>query len=161
MLNTLARVVVLAVALGASLVGAGKSRLPPRSLRKTTRRPDPAEQERQLLDKRASAQCNSARARIVGALRDTGKSVDKIQDAQVKSAAQAGLDQANGGVADIAKSIVKGQDPPADSRDTVAAGLKATNDALGSGKSGDAAVAAAQKSVGEAAAAGQDVLDQC
>ena len=79
-----------------------------------------------------SVQCNVARVRIVGALADAGKSIDSIQNTKVQTAANAGLDQAKDGVAQIAKAIFSGDAPPQDSRDQVEAGLTAMGTALSS-----------------------------
>lgn len=74
--------------------------------------------------------CNVARFQILGALGDAGDAISDIQDTNVQSAAQAGLDQANDGIGQIASSLLSGSAAPADSRDAVAAGLAAMNDAL-------------------------------
>lgn len=74
--------------------------------------------------------CNVARFQILGALGDAGDAISDIQDTGVQSAAQAGLDQANDGIGQIASSLLSGAAAPADSRDAVAAGLAAMNDAL-------------------------------
>lgn len=74
--------------------------------------------------------CNVARFQILGALGDAGDAIGEIQDPDVQSAAQAGLDQANDGIGQIASSLLSGAAAPADSRDAVAAGLAAMDDAL-------------------------------
>lgn len=74
--------------------------------------------------------CNVARFQILGALGDTGDAISQIQDTDVQAAAQAGLDQANGGISQIASSLLSGADAPADSRDEVEAGLAAMDSAL-------------------------------
>lgn len=74
--------------------------------------------------------CNVARFQILGALGDAGDSISEIQDADVQSAAQAGLDQANDGISQIASSLLSGAAAPADSRDQVEAGLAAMDSAL-------------------------------
>lgn len=74
--------------------------------------------------------CNVARFQILGALGDAGDAIGGIQDASVQSAAQAGLDQANDGIGQIASSLLSGAAAPADSRDAVEAGLAAMDDAL-------------------------------
>lgn len=74
--------------------------------------------------------CNIARFQILGALGDAGDSISEIQDADVASAAQAGLDQANDGISQIASSLLSGAAAPADSRDQVEAGLAAMDSAL-------------------------------
>lgn len=81
----------------------------------------------------SSAACNTARVGVVSALASAGTAVDGIQDAQVKAAAQKGLDQANTGVNEVAQSIVAGQAPSAAGRDDVEAGLKAMIAALDGG----------------------------
>ncbi|CAN8100303.1 unnamed protein product [Discula destructiva] len=105
--------------------------------------------------------CNVARGKVVGALGDAGDAVGQIQDADTQAAAQAGLDQANGGIATIAQAIVAGEAAPADGRADVEAGLAAMNAALAGGAANDAAVADAQTAVDAAAAAGQDVVAEC
>jgi hypothetical protein len=77
--------------------------------------------------------CNVARFKIVGALKSAGDSIGQIQDASVQSAAQAGLDQANGGIKQIASGLLSGQAAPAASRDEVKAGLAAMDTALAGG----------------------------
>lgn len=77
--------------------------------------------------------CNVARLQVVGALSDAGDAIGQIADADVQSAAQAGLDQANGGIDAIAQSIIAGEKASADGRTNVEAGLTAMADALASG----------------------------
>lgn len=77
--------------------------------------------------------CNAARLGVVGALNDAGDAVSQIQDPDTQAAAQAGLDQANDGVQQVAQSIFSGEKASADGRDGVAAGLQAMTDALASG----------------------------
>ncbi|KAI3396057.1 hypothetical protein diail_474 [Diaporthe ilicicola] len=74
--------------------------------------------------------CNVARIQILGALGDAKDAIGQIQDPATQQAAQAGLDQANGGISQIASSLLSGAAAPAASRDDVAAGLAAMNDAL-------------------------------
>jgi hypothetical protein len=74
--------------------------------------------------------CNIARFQILGALGDAGDAIGEIQDADVQTAAQAGLDQANDGISQIASSLLSGSAAPADSRDQVEAGLAAMDSAL-------------------------------
>lgn len=74
--------------------------------------------------------CNVARFQILGALGDAKTAISDIQDPTVQTAAQAGLDQANGGIGQIASSLLSGAAAPAASRDDVAAGLAAMDDAL-------------------------------
>ncbi|KAI1640863.1 hypothetical protein F4809DRAFT_355030 [Biscogniauxia mediterranea] len=115
---------------------------------------------RQLLD---GLKCNVARLRIVGALGDTQDAVADIQDPTVQQAASTALDQAQGGIAQIAKAIFAGEAPPQDGRDQVEAGLTAAGDALGSAGSNstDTAVADAQSSLADAVQAGKDVVANC
>ncbi|KAG6354739.1 hypothetical protein INS49_003820 [Diaporthe citri] len=105
--------------------------------------------------------CNVARFQILGALGDAGDAIGEIQDADVQSAAQAGLDQANDGIGQIASSLLSGAAAPADSRDAVAAGLAAMNDALSAADDSDAAVGDAKTAVADATTAGQDVVSKC
>lgn len=77
--------------------------------------------------------CNIARLKIVGALGDAGDAIDNIADPATQTAAQAGLDQANGGIKTIAGSLLSGDAAPASARDEVAAGLAAMQTALGNG----------------------------
>ena len=77
--------------------------------------------------------CNIARLQIVSALDATGKDVNKIQDAAVAQAAKAGVDQAFGGIGQIAKALLSGQTAPASSRNTTEAGLTAASQALAGG----------------------------
>lgn len=139
---------------------------------------------RQLLGQLGSIQCNIARVRIVGALGDAGDAISNIQDPATSAAASAGLDQANGGISQIASAIVAGEAPPAEGRSEVEAGLKAMGTALTAGDryvslkalgnlsrpifnlltphdSTDAAVGDAQSALADATAAGQDVVAQC
>lgn len=74
--------------------------------------------------------CNVARIKIVAAFGSAGSAIDDIADPAVKTAAQAGLDQANGGIKTIASAILSGDAAPATARDEVAAGLAAMNTAL-------------------------------
>lgn len=74
--------------------------------------------------------CNVARFQILGALGDAKDAISGIQDPDVQSAAQAGLDQANGGIGQIASSLLSGAAAPAASRDEVEAGLAAMDSAL-------------------------------
>ncbi|KAI5920090.1 hypothetical protein F4810DRAFT_723816 [Camillea tinctor] len=115
---------------------------------------------RQLLD---GIKCNVARLRIVGALGQTKSAVGDIKDPTVQDAATTGLDQAQGGIAQIAKAIFAGETPPQDGRDQVEAGLTAIGDALkGAGSnSTDTAIADAQSSLDDAVKAGQDVVANC
>lgn len=77
--------------------------------------------------------CNVARLQIVGALGDTEDAVGQIADADTASAAQAGLDQANGGISEIASAILAGEAPPDSGRAEVEAGLEAVGSALSAG----------------------------
>ncbi|UQC91227.1 uncharacterized protein CLUP02_16761 [Colletotrichum lupini] len=101
-------------------------------------------ERRQLLGNLGSLSCNVARLQILGALGNTEDAVSQITDTTVQDAANAGLQQARGGIAQIAKSIVSGAAPPAASRDEVAAGLAAAGTALSGGDASDQAVADAQ-----------------
>lgn len=74
--------------------------------------------------------CNIARLQIVNALGSTEDAVAQIQDPATASAAQAGLDQANGGISEIASAIVAGDAPPDSGRAEVEAGLQAVGSAL-------------------------------
>ncbi|KAL1850782.1 hypothetical protein Daus18300_012790 [Diaporthe australafricana] len=105
--------------------------------------------------------CNVARFQILGALGDAKDSISQIQDPDVQSAAQAGLDQANGGISQIASSLLSGAAAPATSRDDVAAGLAAMDDALSAADASDAAVGDAQTALADATSAGQDVVAKC
>ncbi|KAG8162190.1 hypothetical protein KVR01_007955 [Diaporthe batatas] len=105
--------------------------------------------------------CNIARFQILGALGDTGDAISEIEDADVQAAAQAGLDQANGGISQIASSLLSGGAPPADSRDEVEAGLTAMASALADADESDAAVGDAKTALADATAAGQDVVAKC
>lgn len=83
--------------------------------------------------RQSSGACNLARLQIVKAISATKKSVAAIQDTTVQTAAAAGVKQAQGGVADVAKSIVTGAAPSQAGRDAVEAGLNATSTALAGG----------------------------
>lgn len=74
--------------------------------------------------------CNIARLQVVSALGDAEDAVGQIQDADTQSAAQAGLDQANGGISEIASALVAGETAPDSGRASVEAGLTAMNTAL-------------------------------
>ena len=89
-------------------------------------------ERRQLLGNLGSIQCNLARFQILGALGDTEDAVSQISDATVQQSASAGLEEARGGISQIAQAILSGSAPPAASRDEVAAGLSAAGDALSS-----------------------------
>ncbi|KAK6074024.1 hypothetical protein SCUP515_06689 [Seiridium cupressi] len=108
--------------------------------------------------RQSAISCNVARLQIVKAIGDTNKAVGDIQDPTVQTAAAAGVKQAQGGVADVAKSIFSGAAPSADGRNAVEAGLNATSAALAGGDATDPALATAQTSLQDAIAAGQDVL---
>ncbi|KAH8773667.1 hypothetical protein F5883DRAFT_712488 [Diaporthe sp. PMI_573] len=105
--------------------------------------------------------CNIARFQILGALGDAGDAIGEIQDADVQTAAQAGLDQANDGISQIASSLLSGSAAPADSRDQVEAGLAAMDSALADADESDAAVGDAKTALTDATAAGQDVVAKC
>lgn len=77
--------------------------------------------------------CNIARLDIVGALGDTEDNIADIQDPDTQAAAQAGLDQANDGIGQIAQAILSGEAPPQEGRDEVETGLAAIGEALESG----------------------------
>lgn len=77
--------------------------------------------------------CNVARIKVVSALGDAGDAIAQIQDPAVQTAAQDGLDQANGGVDAIKATIVAGETASADGRLAVEAGLAAMADALAAG----------------------------
>lgn len=76
------------------------------------------------------AACDTSRQQIVLALSKMGDAVPAISDADVQAAAQAGLDQANAGVALVADSLLAGETPSAEGRDEVEAGLTALSAAL-------------------------------
>ncbi|OHE92116.1 hypothetical protein CORC01_12571 [Colletotrichum orchidophilum] len=116
---------------------------------------------RQLLGSLGSLQCNVARLQIVGALSDTQDAVDQISDAKVQQAANAGLQQAQGGISQIAKSLISGGAPPAASRNEVAAGLSAAGTALSGADASNKAVADAQAGLAKSVKAGQDVVANC
>ncbi|TLD33284.1 hypothetical protein PspLS_01284 [Pyricularia sp. CBS 133598] len=105
--------------------------------------------------------CNVARLQIVNALSATKKNVGDIQDPAVKTAAQAGVKQAQDAIGVIGKAIISGSKPPANARDDVAAGLTATGTALQGGSKDDKAVADATSNLTKAAKAGQDVVAKC
>ncbi|KAK2608118.1 hypothetical protein N8I77_006751 [Diaporthe amygdali] len=105
--------------------------------------------------------CNVARFQILGALGDAKDAISQIQDPAVQTAAQQGLDQANGGISQIASSLLSGAAAPADSRDAVAAGLAAMDSALSAADDSDAAVGDAKTAVADATTAGQDVVSKC
>lgn len=79
--------------------------------------------------------CNVARLQVVSALGNAESAVGQIQDADTASAAQAGLDQANGGISEIASAVLAGEQAPDSGREAVEAGLTATNAALSAGDS--------------------------
>ncbi|USP79206.1 hypothetical protein yc1106_06480 [Curvularia clavata] len=110
---------------------------------------------------RASAQCTSARVQIVYALNDASGNVLRIQDPAVAQAAKAGIQQATGGIAQIAKAIFALQPPPAAARDTTEAGLEVAANALARGDPSDPAVTAAQDFIERAKKAGADVVANC
>ncbi|KAK1675534.1 hypothetical protein BDP55DRAFT_552445 [Colletotrichum godetiae] len=118
-------------------------------------------ERRQLLGNLGSLSCNVARLQILGALGNTEDAVSQITDTTVQDAANAGLQQARGGISQIAKSIVSGDAPPAASRDEVAAGLAAAGTALSGGDASDQAVADAQAGLDKSVKAGQDVVANC
>lgn len=105
--------------------------------------------------------CNVARLDIVKSLADTKNAVTNITDPAIKQAAQDGLKQADDGIATIAKAIVAGQAPPAAGRDTVAAGLAATGNALMGAASNETAIVDAMSSLADSVKAGQDVVANC
>ncbi|KAH7161927.1 hypothetical protein B0J13DRAFT_534953 [Dactylonectria estremocensis] len=116
---------------------------------------------RQLLGQLGSLQCNIARVRIVGALGDADQAIGNIQDQATSTAAAAGLSQANAGISQIANAILAGEEPPAESRSEVQAGLEAMAAALTANNSTDPAVGDAQSALTAATAAGEDVVAQC
>lgn len=79
--------------------------------------------------------CNVARLKTVGALGSTGDAISNIANTTTQAAAQAGLDQANGGIKAIAGALLGGGAAPASGRDDVAAGLAAMNATLAAGDS--------------------------
>ncbi|PVH96095.1 hypothetical protein DM02DRAFT_535952, partial [Periconia macrospinosa] len=105
--------------------------------------------------------CNVARLQIVRALGQTGNDISGIQDASVKQSAQAGVDQANDGIGQIAQALLAGEAPPQDGRDITEAGLTAASSALAAGDASDPAVASAQGSIADAISAGKDVVAKC
>lgn len=129
--------------------------------------------------RQSSAACNIARLQIVKAISDTKSAVADIQDTTVATAAAAGVKQAQGGVAQVAKSIFSGAAPSQAGRNAVEAGLNATSSALAGGDTSvppnpcllysvvnqpnrtDPAVADAQTSLQDAIAAGQAVVANC
>lgn len=80
-----------------------------------------------------NAACNQARVEVVSSLSDAGQAIAQIEDPSVQSAAQAGLDQANGGIAAIAQTLRAGETASAAGRDDVTAGLQAMASALAGG----------------------------
>ncbi|KAH7320622.1 hypothetical protein B0I35DRAFT_427486 [Stachybotrys elegans] len=108
-----------------------------------------------------SIECNLARFRIVSALGSARSSINNIEDETIKTAATAGLEEANSGISQIAKAILTGQAPPQESRDVVAAGLSAMDAALSSVNSTDVNIAKSRSSLLRATAAGQDVVTNC
>ncbi|KAI1862726.1 hypothetical protein JX265_007164 [Neoarthrinium moseri] len=111
--------------------------------------------------RQSSLACNAARLQIIKALSDTKKSVADIQDPTVQQAAAAGVKQAQQGVTQVAASLLTGQAPSADGRNTVEAGLNATATALAGGDSADPAVATTQTALDDAVTAGQNVVANC
>ncbi|KAI6377157.1 hypothetical protein MCOR25_002653 [Pyricularia grisea] len=105
--------------------------------------------------------CNVARLQIVNALNATKKNVGDIQDATVKTAAQAGVKQAQDAIGVIGKSLLAGEKAPATARDDVAAGLTATGTALQGGSKDDQAVTDATSNLAKATKAGEDVVAKC
>ncbi|TLS22775.1 uncharacterized protein PpBr36_06724 [Pyricularia pennisetigena] len=105
--------------------------------------------------------CNVARLQIVSALSATKKNVGQIQDATTKTAAQAGVKQAQDAIGVIGKAIISGDKAPASARDEVAAGLAATGTALQAGSQDDKAITDATSNLAKAAKAGQDVIAKC
>lgn len=80
-----------------------------------------------------NAACNTARREVVTSLGTASTSIAQIQDPTVKTAAQAGLDQATGGIKAIAQTLKAGQTASAAGRDEVQAGLGAMSTALTGG----------------------------
>lgn len=80
-----------------------------------------------------NAACNAARVGVVSSLSAAGTSIPQIQDPAVQAAAQAGLDQANGGIRAIAATLQAGETASAAGRDDVEAGLRAMLGALSAG----------------------------
>lgn len=80
-----------------------------------------------------NAACNAARIQVVSSLSAAGSSIAEIQDPAVQAAAQAGLDQANGGIRAIAGTLQAGETASAAGRDDVEAGLRAMASALTAG----------------------------
>lgn len=74
--------------------------------------------------------CNVARLQVVSALGDAESAISSIEDADTASAAQAGIDEANGGISEIASAIVAGELAPDSGRASVESGLTAANSAL-------------------------------
>ncbi|KEZ38992.1 hypothetical protein SAPIO_CDS10353 [Scedosporium apiospermum] len=105
--------------------------------------------------------CTAARVRILGALNDADTAIEQIQDPATQASAAAALEQAQGGVQEIAQAILAGQTPPASGRSEVEAGLTALGQSLSSANSADSAVLEAQEALDDAVAAGQDVVARC
>lgn len=80
-----------------------------------------------------SLACNVARLKTVAALGSTGDAIGSIANTTTQAAAQAGLDQANGGIKAIAGALLSGDAAPASGRTDVAAGLAAMNTTLAAG----------------------------
>jgi len=79
--------------------------------------------------------CTAARVRILGALNDADTAIEQIQDPATQASAAAALEQAQGGVQEIAQAILAGQTPPASGRSEVEAGLTALGQSLSSANS--------------------------
>ncbi|KAG6919100.1 hypothetical protein DXG01_009353 [Tephrocybe rancida] len=117
-------------------------------------------------------QCNVARLKTVSGLAATTSAVKKLSlvssdDATASgvSTAQAGLKDAQTGIATIAKALIAGKAPPAAARDQVGQGLNTAQTALAGISSTDPAitaqVAGAQKKLAQTISAGQQVVDTC
>ncbi|KAI7786741.1 hypothetical protein LA080_002852 [Diaporthe eres] len=107
------------------------------------------------------AACDQGRAGVVNGLKAINTSSAQIQDATVKQAVQAGLQQSAGGVQQIGQAIKAGQAPPAAGRDQVQAGFEAMNAAIIGANAADPAVASTQSSLNAAIAAGVQVVQNC
>ncbi|KAH7106870.1 hypothetical protein BKA62DRAFT_685333 [Auriculariales sp. MPI-PUGE-AT-0066] len=117
--------------------------------------------------------CNIARLRIVAALARTTSGTEKLQgltagdDAALASVDDAltGLQGAAGGIRTIAGALISGETAPADARDQVGSGLTQAKAAFSSITSTDpdvtTQVAAVQKNLDSAIAAGEDVVANC
>ncbi|KIK54657.1 hypothetical protein GYMLUDRAFT_176899, partial [Collybiopsis luxurians FD-317 M1] len=114
-------------------------------------------------------QCNIARLKTVSGLAATNKAINALSsssgsDPTVASAvtqAQSGIQSAQSGISTIAKAILTGQDAPADARNQVGSGLATAQSALNSIGNSDPNLQAAQSSLSDTIAAGEQVVSDC